>query len=108
STVAAMPDRAKKTIARRLEVGGVVPGAGARVAIDVSHDAKAFRAKGSIRITSAASGEMLEATDLGVLQTTKDWPTVPAMGGARRPGETHAAILIVEHADPFVDGRPRT
>jgi hypothetical protein len=103
-----MPSRAMTTIARRLKVAGVVPGAGARVAIDVSHDAKAFRAKGSIRITSAASGEMLEATDLGVLQTTKDWASVTAMVRARPSGETHAARLIVEHADPFVDGRPRT
>jgi hypothetical protein len=40
------------------------------------HCARAHRAqaKGSIRITNAASGEVLEATDLGVLQTTKDWP----------------------------------
>ena len=68
-----MPSRAMTTIARRMKVAGVIPGADARVAIDISHDAKAFRAKGSIRITSAASGEMLEATDLGVLQTTKDW-----------------------------------
>jgi N-acyl-D-amino-acid deacylase len=103
-----MPSRAMTTIARRMKVAGVVPGADARVAIDISHDAKAFRAKGSIRITNAASGEMLEATDLGVLQTTKDWASVTAMVRARPSGEAHAAILIVEHADPFVDGRPRT
>jgi N-acyl-D-amino-acid deacylase len=106
-----MPSRAMSATASRLRLRGEVrlkPDPTYRITADISQDAKAIRAKGSIRITSAASGEMLEATDLGVLQTTKDWASVTAMVRARPSGEAHAAILIVEHADPFVDGRPRT
>ena len=98
-------------LAPRIRLRGEVrlkPDAPYRLAIDISQNAKVPRAKGSIRITSAASGEMLEATDLGVLQTTRDWASVTAMVRARPSGEARAAILIVEHADPFVDGRPRT
>jgi N-acyl-D-aspartate/D-glutamate deacylase len=103
-----MPSRAMTAVARRLKVAGAVTSAGVRVAVDVSQDAKAPRAKGSIRITNAASGEVLEAADLGVLQTTKDWASVTAMMRARPSGEAHSTTLTVEHADPFVDGRPRT
>jgi N-acyl-D-amino-acid deacylase len=107
-----MPSRPMSTdLAPRIRLRGEVrlkPDAPYRLAIDISQNAKVPRAKGSIRITSAASGEILEATDLGVLQTTKDWASVTAMVRARPSGEAHAAILIVEQADPFVDGRPRT
>jgi hypothetical protein len=103
-----MPSRAMTAVARRLKVAGAVTSAGVRVAVDISQDAKAPRAKGSIRITNAASGEVLEAADLGVLQTTKDWASVTAMMRARPSGEAHSTTLTVEHADPFVDGRPRT
>ena len=106
-----MPSRAMSITTRRLRITGQVrlkPDATYDFRIDLAQAANATRAKGSIRVTNTASGEVLDATDLGVLQTTKDWASMTAMVRARPSGETRAATLIVEHADPFVDGRPRT
>jgi len=118
-----MPSRAMSSGDRRLRITGAVRGAAPsgppiagligpryndRITIDLAQTGNTPRAKGSIRIANAASGEVLEATDLGVLQTTMEWASVTAMMRARPSGEPHAATLIIEHADPFVDGRPRT
>ena len=107
-----MPSRPMSTtLSRRLSATGEVPGPLSdtlRVAIDVFQTATTPRAKGSIRITNVASGDVIEATTLGVLQTTKAWASLTGIASVRPSGELRAATIIVEHADPFVDGHPRT
>ena len=107
-----MPSRPMSTtVAGRLRLNGEVrlkPDATYRLSIDVTHAANAPRARGTIRITDAASGEVLEATDIGVLQTAKNWASVTAMLRGPRSGDVRAATIVVEHADPFVDKQPRT
>jgi hypothetical protein len=119
-----MPSRPLAAGARRLRLNGKVrlkadatttngevrlkPDAPYSVSLDLSQAATAPRAKGSIRIAGAAPGETLDAIEIGVLQTAKDWASVTAMVRDKSSGAAHAATIIVEHADPFVDGRPRT
>jgi len=118
-----MPSRAMTTAARQLRVNGIVrraalsgpPNAGlkgpryddGRVTLNVSQAANTPRAKGSIRVT-ADNGDVFDAVDIGVLQTTKDWASVTAMLRVNSSGDVRAATIIVEHADPFADGHPRT
>ena len=78
--------------------------------VSAGETAVRLRAKGLIRITNAASGEVLEATDLGVLADDE--------GLGQRNRRYRAPVRArrgatprhsrVEYADPFVDGRPRT
>jgi hypothetical protein len=42
------------------------------------------------------------------LQTTKNWASVTAIVTSRPSGAMHAATVVVEQADPFVDGHPPT
>ena len=102
-----MPSRPMNppTIARKLSVKGKMDG-GVRLAIDLTQPAGP-RATGSFSFTDAA-GTTFEATDLGVLQTMKDWASFTAILRHRRSGEPQATTVIVEQADPFVDGHPRT
>jgi hypothetical protein len=64
------------------------------------------RADGTFRLTHGA--EILEATSFGVLQTADQWASVTARVHSRRSGDERSAVAIVEFADPFVDGRPKT
>jgi N-acyl-D-amino-acid deacylase len=105
-----MPSREMNTaVARRLSIAGIV-GADekVRVAIRLSQAAHAPRATGSLRFVNTGSNEIIDAVDLGVLQTTKDWDSFTAIVRARPSGELRAATIVVEHADPFVEGRRRT
>ena len=59
-------------------------------------------------MTDVKSGEVIDATELGVLQTTRNWASLTAVVGTKASGPLHAATIVVEHSDPFMDGRPRT
>jgi len=69
---------------------------------------EASRAKGSFRLTDTASGAVVESTDLGILQTADKWASFTARVRDTKSGLEHAALVIVEDADPFVVGHPRT
>ena len=73
--------------------------------IAVSQTAKSSRATGSFRLTDEASGDVFEATDLGVLQAADGWASVTARLRQRTSGADHGVLVIVEDADPFADGR---
>ena len=103
-----MPSRpmTRATDARRLSLKGTIAGT-TRVAIDVSQPDGAARARGSFSFTGAG-GAVFEAADIGVLQSTKDWVSFTAVVGARGSIDREAVSVVVERADPFLPGRPRT
>jgi len=105
-----MPSRPMTTGPRVLDelVGRFHSEAGddVRVAIDVGQLPSDRRAGGTFRLMNGAS--TLEAIDFGMLQTAEHWASFTARLRARSTGEIRSAIVIIEFADPFVDGRPRT
>jgi hypothetical protein len=108
-----MPTRPMSTGSRRLAVAGRVrttdaSGARPSVTIDVSQSPASPRARGTLRFTDTSTGETFIATDVGVLQTAGSWASVTAIMNAQRSQATHAVTVVVEQADPFVDGHPRT
>jgi len=86
-----------KTVGSRDEV---------RLAIDVAQAPRDARPAGTFRLTYGSN--TLEVTDVGVIQTAEKWASVTASVRAQPSGERRSVIVIVESADPFVDGRPRT
>jgi N-acyl-D-amino-acid deacylase len=104
-----MPSRPMNaaTAARRLAVRGTLPD-GARAAIDVGQAAGALRATGTFRLVDAHGAPVIESTDLGVLQTTNQWASFSAIGRMGPGADRRAFTVIVEQADPFVAGHPRT
>ena len=104
-----MPSRpmVNRAVARRLSLKGTVT-AQVRVDIDVTQDAGATRARGSFRLADANSNTVLEGTEMGVLQTMKDWATFTARIRNRLTKAEGLVTVIVERADPSVDGRPPT
>ena len=79
-----MPSRPMNmTALRRLALKGTI-NANVRIDIDVSQAAGAARAQGSFRLADAGSTTVLEGTELGVLQTTKDWASFTARIRNRR------------------------
>jgi hypothetical protein len=101
-----MPSRPMNMAPRRFAVRGTLD-SGARVTIDVNQPIGGSRARGTVHVAALPGVAGLDAVDLGVLQTTTAWATISGMartgGGATRP-----FTAIVELADPFVAGRPRT
>jgi len=80
---------------------------GTRLAIDVTQPAGEPRAKGTLRVVDPHGVPVIDAPGLGVLQTARQWASVTGVGH-RSPGDEHAFTVIVEYADPFVAGNPRT
>ena len=76
--------------------------------IDVSQPAGAARAKGTFRLTVGSSGEVMDATEVGVLQTATKWASFTARARVRPSGDELPVLVIVDRADPFVDGHPTT
>jgi len=82
--------------------------ANVRIDIDVSQAPGAARAQGSFRLADAGSTTVLEGTELGVLQTTKDWASFTARIRNRVTKAEGLVTVIVERADPFVAGNRPT
>jgi len=92
--------------ARRLSLKGEIAGT-TRVTIDVTQPSGAARAHGSFSFAEGNSAAF-ESSDVGVLQSTKDWSSFTAVVRARGTGEREAVSIVVERADPSIPGRPRT
>ena len=109
SRTAHMPSRpmTASTGRRRLSIHGKLTD-DTRIEIDIAQEAGSARAKGSFSLMNLKTREVTEASDLGVLQTAKDWASFTAVVRMRPALEPAAATIIVEHADPFVDRHPRT
>jgi N-acyl-D-amino-acid deacylase len=97
-----MPSRPMNmTARRRVALKGTV-NENVRVDIDVSQAPGAPRAQGSFRLADAGSSTVLEGTELGVLQTTKDWASFTARIRNRITNAEGLVTVIVERADPFI------
>jgi N-acyl-D-amino-acid deacylase len=110
-----MPTRPMTTRAARATARGTVDHVS--VALDVSQPANTTRAHGTFRIADAKTGEVMEATEFGLLQTADRWSAFTARatfsgaadprwvvvivdrGDAAAPGATHVSVLV--------DGRER-
>jgi hypothetical protein len=106
-----MPSRAMTKGPRVLELDGRIrPADGSRgavgIAIDVGQAPWDARADGTFRLTDGAT--TLEASAFGMLQTAEKWASFTARVTATPSGEERSAIVLVELADPFVAGQPRT
>jgi hypothetical protein len=77
-----------------------------RLSIDVRQQPSDSRAKGTLRVTDGTA--TFEATEWGVLQTADKWASFTARVSTPPSNEERSAIVIVEFADPFVAGQPRT
>jgi N-acyl-D-amino-acid deacylase len=103
-----MPSRPMNmTALRRLALKGTI-NANVRIDIDVSQAPGAARAQGSFRLADAVSTTVLEGTELGVLQTTKDWASFTARIRNRTTKAEGLVTVIVERADPFIAGNRPT
>src|SRR5262249_26207813 len=92
---------------RRLAARGTLPD-GTRPTIDLTQPAGEVRAKGTVRVADSHGNALIDATDLGVLQTTKQWASITGVARRSPSGERRPFTLIVEQSDPFVAGHPRT
>jgi len=87
------------------------------VAIDVLQPANAAHAKGTLRIADAKTGEVMEAAEIGLLQTAENWSSFTAHVRFRLSRDEQWAVVIVDRGDPaapnathvsvLVDGRER-
>jgi len=99
-----MPSRPMNmTELHRVALKGTV-NATVRIDIDVSQAPGAARAQGSFRLADKSSTTVLEGTELGVLQTTKDWASFTARIRNRVTKAEGLVTVIVERADPFIAG----
>jgi N-acyl-D-aspartate/D-glutamate deacylase len=107
-----MPSRPMSSGPRTLSIAGRIPPAAdgsrgeMRLSIDVQQQPSGSRAKGTLRVTDGTA--TFEATEWGVLQTTDKWASFTARVSTPSSREERSAIVIVEFADPFVAGQPRT
>jgi N-acyl-D-aspartate/D-glutamate deacylase len=92
---------------RRLSLKGTIT-EHVRIDIDVTQPVGAPRAQGSFRLADASSTTVLEGTEIGVLQTTKDWATFTARVKNRLTKAEGLITVIVERADPTIAGHPPT
>ncbi len=84
------------------------PGSGATVTISLTQATGQRQASGSLSVSDPQSGTVIEAVALGTLQTTQRWASITGVARVGVAGEERAFTLIVEGADPFVDGAPAT
>ena len=108
-----MPSRPMTTrVARQLSgPGGVrlkTESGEMRLTLDVTQTSGAPRAKGFFALSDPMSGRTIDATEFGVLQTTDKWASFTARVRRAAGTEEQSAFVIVERADPFVDGQPTT
>jgi N-acyl-D-amino-acid deacylase len=107
-----MPSRPMASGPRNLSIAGRIPPAtdGSRgemkLSIDVRQQPSDSRAKGRLRVTDGTA--TFEATEWGVLQTAEKWASFTARVSTPSSREERSAVVIVEFADPFVAGQPRT
>ena len=51
---------------------------------------------------------LIDAVSLGVLQTRKDWASITGTARSQPGGVLRPFTAVVEQADPFAAGTPRT
>ncbi|MBW8866593.1 MAG: amidohydrolase family protein [Acidobacteria bacterium] len=104
-----MPSRPMNgiTTARRFASRGAMAD-GRRITIDLAQAAGAPRATGTFRLLDVHGAAVIEAATLGVLQTMKGWTSITGVARSQPGGALRPFTAVVEQADPFVAGTPRT
>jgi len=104
-----MPSRPMNVVTtpRRFAARGTMAD-GRRVTIDLAQAAGAARATGTFRLLDAHGSTQIDVSHLGVLQTTKDWASITGVARSEPGGALRPFTAVVERADPFVAGTPRT
>jgi len=93
-----MPSRPMTTtVARQVSLQGP------DVRIDLTQTSSARRARGAIHLRDASMA--IQAADIGVLQTMDKWASFTARVRQAMTGDERSALVIVEQADPFDEGR---
>src|SRR3954470_10551431 len=95
------------TTARRFAARGIMAD-GRRLTIDLAQPARAPRATGTFRLLDAHGAALIDAATLGVLQTMKGWTSITGVARSQPGGALRPFTAVVEQADPFVAGTPRT
>jgi len=108
-----MPSRPMTTTARELTVlgtGRLITAAGdLRLSLALTQKSRAPRATGGLTVSDPATNTTTwTSTELGTLQTTDKWATFTARVRGVDGEPERSALVIVEQADPFVDGKPAT
>jgi N-acyl-D-aspartate/D-glutamate deacylase len=75
------------------------------MAIEVEQDARARRARGSVRIKDPKTGTAFEMKELGVLQTATDWASVTGRARVRSSESERSVTLIVDGDTLLVDAK---
>jgi N-acyl-D-aspartate/D-glutamate deacylase len=104
-----MPSRPMNgvTAPRRFAARGTMAD-GRRVTIDLAQAAGAPRATGTFRLVDAHGAALIDVAGLGVLQTMKDWASITGTTRSQPAGVLRPFTAVVEQADPFAPGTPRT
>jgi N-acyl-D-amino-acid deacylase len=93
-----MPSRPMtSSVARQLSVQS------REITIELTQTSGARRPTGSFQLRDGTSA--IRAADVGVLQTMDKWASFTAYVRQAMTGEERPALIIVEQADPFADGR---
>ena len=107
-----MPTRPLPTAVRRVDARGTLGDSAAHeIALAVSHGTADRRATGTFRLRDPRTGTVVEAHELGLLQTAARWASFTGTARVQEPGgvaSIRALTVTVEQADPFVDGQPPT
>jgi N-acyl-D-amino-acid deacylase len=94
-----MPSRPMTSnVARQLSVQG------SDATIELRQTSSARRPTGSFQFRDGTT--TIAADELGVLQTASRWASFTARVRQAMTGEARSALVIVEEADPFANGRP--
>jgi len=104
-----MPSRPMNgvTAPRRFAARGTMAD-GRRVTLDLAQAAGAPRATGTFRLVDAHGAALIDVAGLGVLQTMKDWASITGTTRSQPAGVLRPFTAVVEQADPFAPGTPRT
>lgn len=98
--------------ARRVTVAGVATrlsgGWPLQVTIDVRQARQSQHARGTIIVVDRAAKTTVRSVALGTLQTKAGWASLTGRARINAAGQERSFTLIVERADPFVDGSPST
>jgi hypothetical protein len=99
-----MPTRPMSVnLARRVSFSGNDRAANSkvRISLNVSQGAGAGRAQGAFRLTDPARHTTIQATAIGLVQTSAKWATFSGRARILPAGEDRAITVIVDQADPL-------
>ena len=99
-----MPSRPMSIdLARSVSLRGTAAAQSAsiKIALNVTQDGGANRAKGSLRLTDPRSNTTIQTTTIGLLQTAAKWATFIGRARLFPSGREGAITVIVDLADPL-------